>query len=143
MKRQILVLTALCFFTFIAVSSSLAEVKSAKDLAKAKKAELNNTRWSILVMPSDSRGRAEADVLSFIDGKFGSSNLENAGFARTDFTVRIDEQDETVIWETMQTDKDGNHAFWRGDVKEGSMRGVLTKIDTRGRNYNFTFASQK
>jgi hypothetical protein len=70
-----------------------------------------------------------------------SKNMKNAGFAESGVNVRIDEEG-VVIWETMQADDKGGVAFWRGDIQDGKMRGVLTKEDKRGSVSNFSFASK-
>lgn len=138
--KKIVILGIVVGIISLPFNFSTAQVVSAKELAAAEKAELNNTEWTIVVTPMPEGGRAETDVVSFVDGKVVSKNLQSAGFAETGFTVRVKE-DGTVIWETMQIDKKGSFAFWRGDIKERVMRGVLSKRDNKGRIFDFTFVS--
>jgi len=139
MKKILFILSVALFFAIQSINT-FAEV-SAKEMAMARRAGLNGTQWTISVKPSDGKGQAETDVLSFAAGKVSSNNLANAGFAQTDFTVRIDEENDGTIWETMQIDENGNYAFWRGDINNGAMRGILTRRDSRGRNTDYVFES--
>lgn len=117
------------------------DLAAARALAMAKKEELNNTQWTIAVAPVPGKGQAETDVISFVNNRVVSRNLNNAGFDATGFSVRVKE-DETVIWETIQKDEKDNAALWRGEIKDGVMWGVLRKRDSRGRLSDFSFASQ-
>jgi len=138
MKKNIIVLVMALGMVFAQIAFS-AEIPA--DLAAAKKAELNNTEWAVQVALIGGKGRAEADVISFVEGKMISKNMRNAGFNDAEINVRIGEEG-LVIWETMQADGKGDFAFWRGDIENGKMKGVLTKEDKRGAISNFSFASK-
>jgi len=140
MKKRFLIISAAVIAVAVA-GAAFAAPKSAKELAREKKAELNGTQWAVTVRPAGSRGSAEEDIITFAKGKVNSQNLSGAGFPNTDFTVRV-EEDGNLIWETMQIDEDGNHVFWRGDVKNGIMRGMLSKRDSRGRGSDYSFVSR-
>jgi hypothetical protein len=118
----------------------VAPVVSAEELAAQKKSELNATEWNIEVKAMASKGRGENDVVSFADEKVVSKNLQKQGFNPTSFTVRVQE-DGTVTWETMQTSADNGSAFWRGDILNGIMRGVLMRKDKRGNVTDYNFSS--
>lgn len=111
-----------------------------KEIIAKKKAELNGTAWTIEMRPMSSKGRTEKDVISFSQDKVMSNNLATLGYMATNFTVRL-EDDGTVVWETMQTSEKDGQAFWRGDIKDGVMRGVLSKRDKKNRAYDFNFVS--
>jgi len=137
MKKIIILVMALgMVFSQIAFSAD-----NPNDPAAIEKAKLNNTEWTISVKPSGGKGKAEADVISFVEGKMISKNMRNAGFNDAEINVRIGEEG-LVIWETMQADGKGDFAFWRGDIENGKMKGVLTKEDKRGAISNFSFASK-
>jgi cytoskeletal protein RodZ len=103
-------------------------------------AQLESSQWNIQIKPMSGKGSAESDILSFSDDKVSSKNLSNLGYSATNFSVRSQE-DGTLIWETMQiSEKDGT-AFWRGDLREGVMSGVLSKRDKKGNTVNFSFTS--
>jgi len=140
MKKAMILAIALGI-VFLQAGFSVAQVISTKELVAAKKAELNNTEWAITITPISGKGRAETDVISFVNNRVVSANLSNAGFSATGFTVRV-KKDGIVTWETMQKDGKGRAAFWRGDIKDGVMRGALRKRDSKGRLSDFSFVSQ-
>jgi hypothetical protein len=106
-----------------------------------KKAELlEGTEWTIKLTPMGSRGRAETDVLMFVDGKVVSKNLEGRGYGASNYTVRL-QDDGAFTWETMQRSEKDGVAFWRGDIKDGIMRGVFSKKDKNNNNIDFNFVS--
>ncbi len=124
------------------VTPAQAPAVPMKDVIAKKKAELNGTVWNIELRPISSKGKVEKDVITFSQDKIMSNNLTTLGYAATNFTVRL-ENDGTVVWETMQTSEKDGQAFWRGDIKDGVMRGVLSKRDKKNRGYDFNFASVK
>ena len=118
-------------------------VVAAQDLLAAKKADLNNTDWTIeLKAMGAGKGKGENDTLHFTDGKISSANLTKAGYNTTNFTLRMLEDNETLTWETMQTSEKDGVAFWRGDIgPDGVMRGVLSKRDLKNNTKDFNFVS--
>jgi hypothetical protein len=110
------------------------------ELVAKKKAELNGTTWNISLSPMGGKGKAEADVITFADDKVISANLEKQGFAASSFSVRM-QDDGTVTWETMQISETAGAAFWRGDLNNGIMRGVLSKRDKRNNVKDFNYVS--
>lgn len=126
-----------------AVKETVNVAAPSSELIEKKKAELNWTEWTVEMKPMTGKGKPETDVITFADGKVGSKNLVAlGGFAPSNFTVRL-EDDGTVIWETMQTSEKDGIAFWRGDVKDGIMRGVLSRRDKKDRPTDFNFHSEK
>ncbi len=105
-----------------------------------KKAELNGAEWTVEMRPMTGKGKPETDVITFSDGKVSSKKLSGLGYEASNFTVRL-EEDGTVIWETMQVSEKDGTAFWRGDVKDGAMRGVLSKRDKKNNPVDFNFRS--
>lgn len=114
-----------------------------QDALAAKKAELNNTEWTIeLKSMVAGKSKGEADTLLFTDGKVSSANLGKSGYNTTNFTLRMLEDNETLTWETMQTSEKDGVAFWRGDIgPDGVMRGVLSKRDLKNNTKDFNFLS--
>lgn len=120
---------------------AIATQSAAQDELLAKKrAELNNTEWNVTMAPMNGKGRAEADTLSFANDKVVSKNLAAGGFGPSNFTLRM-QDDGTVTWETMQSSEKQGIAFWRGDLKDGIMRGVLSKRDKNNNSSDFSFVS--
>lgn len=116
-------------------------VSQASELVTKQKADLNGKEWTIELRASGAsvKSRAESDVISFAEEKVASKNLSALGYASTNFSIR-NEDDGTIIWETMQTSEKAGTAFWRGDIgPDGIMRGVLSKRDVKGniKDYNF------
>lgn len=127
----------------IVTKQATSQIPATKiaELAAKKKAELNGTEWAIQTKPmGGGRGKTETDLISFSEDKVISKNLATLGYAATNFTVRT-EEDGTVIWETMQTSEKDGIAFWRGDINDGVMRGVLSKRDKKDNAFDFSFVS--
>ena len=136
--KKIILLVMVFGVVFGQIAFSADNLKSPAAIEKAK---LNNTEWTISVKPSGEKGKVETDVISFVEGKMISKNMKNAGFNDAEFNVRIGEEG-VVIWETMQSDEKGDSTFWRGDIENGKMKGMLTKENNRGVMSNFSFASK-
>lgn len=117
-------------------------VPATADIASKKKAELNGTEWNITLTPMGmgGKGKQETDVITFANDKVGSKNLEGRGYVPSGFSVRLQE-DGTVIWETMQVSEKDGTVFWRGDIKDGVMRGVLSRRDKKEKTYDYSFVS--
>lgn len=118
-------------------------VATAGEVLAAKKAELNNTEWTIeLKSMASARAKAVKDTINFADGKISSANLRKSGYGSTNFTSRMLEDNETLSWETMQTSEKDGVAFWRGDIGAGGiMRGVMSKRDKKDKTSDFNFVS--
>ncbi|MFH1189765.1 MAG: hypothetical protein V1682_03665 [Candidatus Omnitrophota bacterium] len=136
---------------------TLAQEKMRK-LVQAAKEKINNTSWQIdlresMSNASDQKGgkgkkgaaALDKDTLNFRDNKIESSSLLSNGFTPTNFTVRLKGKDnDIIVWETMQTSADKGVAFWRGEIDNDVMRGVLSwQLDEQNKqDYSFV-SSQK
>ena len=69
--------------------------------------ELEGTEWQIRVISKE--GKEESDSISFSGGKFISSKLNVQGYALSNYSYRI-EDDQKIVWETMQTASIGTPA---------------------------------
>ncbi len=113
-----------------------------------KKAELNGTSWDVEIKSNSGKGILSGkDTLTFQDERFRSQKAEKNGYAATNYTLTVQENGPT-IWETMQTSKDGEATFWRGEWKEDVMSGVISRQITEGKqtsneDYNFSSSSKK
>ena len=144
----LVVLLAICGSAFAATAKKQStpevalkrEVAAAADIVSNKKAELNGTQWNITLTSMGAKGKTETDVVVFANDKVGSKNLEGFGYEPSGFSVRLQE-DGTVIWETMQVSEKDGTAFWRGDIKDGVMRGVLSRRDKKEKTYDYSFVS--
>ena len=132
------------FFLILVVLVHSTVCAAAPDTNKAleeKRLELNGTTWTISVKPMGVKGLAETDVITLSDGKFSSQNMQNAGFAATAFTLRV-KTNGTAICETMQRNENGDTAFWRLDILDDLLRGVMSKTDSNGRTTDFALISK-
>jgi len=101
-----------------------------RQITRDAKAGIDNSTWKITLtkMTEDPNKRKTIeDTIYFRNGKVESEYLiKNEGFTPTNFTVRLKE-DNTIIWETMQTSASKGLAFWRGEIKKNRiMRGALS-----------------
>jgi len=81
------------------------------------------------------------DEVTFKDGKMSSENLILNGFPASNYTLI--KENKRVIWETMQTSDQGSTGSWRGEVEDGTMRGVLSLRTQAGTSQDFSFVSLK
>lgn len=116
------------------------QMDKAQEAITKKKVEINQTQWSIETKLMSGKGKAEKDILNFSDNKVSSKNMEAKGYAPTNYSVRILEDNETYTWETMQISEKEGVAFWRGDIgSDEVMRGVVSIRDKKNNvtDYNF------
>jgi hypothetical protein len=124
-----------------AVVSKKQDGKIQEMIAK-RKVELNSTQWTIETKLMSGKGKVEKDVLSFLNNKVSSKNMETKGYAATNFSMRLLEDNETYTWETMQISEKEGTAFWRGDIgADGVMRGVVSIRDKKNKVSDFNFHS--
>ncbi|MFA6079732.1 MAG: hypothetical protein WC779_08320 [Candidatus Omnitrophota bacterium] len=148
-------------------AAKAAEEKEAKERALAQekmrklvqdaKGKINNTTWQIDLRESMSAAgegkgakgkKAESldkDTITFKDNKIESSSLISNGFTPTNYTVRLKgKNNDIIIWETMQTSAEKGVAFWRGEIDNDVMRGVLSwQVDEKNKqDYSFTSAQK-
>jgi hypothetical protein len=108
--------------------------------AKAKET-LSLKEWTIyLITMSEKKMKTDTDILTFAEGKIISKNLSLKGYPSSNYTVTVQE-DETIIWETMQTAENGDIAFWRGELQGELMRGVLSMHPVKGEVKDSTFST--
>lgn len=145
---------AIIAFSLCFVSESEAKDKKKKaltpeqkkELARKAKEDLDGTSWKItlrdMVRVEGKKVKQMEDEIYFKDMRVRSKRMTDEGFNPTNYTVRVKGRDnETTVWETMQTSEDKGVAFWRGSKKKGSetMRGVLSWhiSDTKKEDYSF------
>ncbi len=121
-------------------------LKAKRAVAQKKLNELNNTEWSIELLPMTGKGKKEIDTVTFKNNQVGIAGFAKKGFSFTNFTLTVQE-DGVVIWETMQTSEKSGIAFWRGefDSKLQTMRGVVShQVDQKNKqDYSFTSTAKK
>lgn len=142
MKRLIgwTIVLSLFIFTVAAVAADKTTKEQKKPL-EAAKIELNNMEWKIKLSPiGETKAKAYEDTLLFVENKFSSEKLESEDFPTSNYTVSLKGED-VIIWETMQTSESGGLAFWRGELENNVMRGVLSMRPDEKTSMDFSFYS--
>lgn len=131
---------------------SKAEIKdeeekraALREAIEAKKQELNGTSWDVEIKSQSGKGLFSGkDTLTFQDEKFHSQKADKNGYTPTNYTLTVQE-DGPTIWETMQTgQEEGQVTFWRGEWKEDSMSGVISRQLKEGNeDYYFTSSAKQ
>ncbi len=98
--------------------------------------ELKSSEWQINISGGNE---TMADTLTFLDGKFISARMNAQGYPSTNYSVVV-EDDNKVIWETMQT-LDTSIVSWRGEVVQGKMNGVISLRQEGQESRDFSFSS--
>ncbi len=118
-----------------------AAAKQARALEVAER--LNGAEWAIELTPMSGEGAkaTRQDTLLFAAGKVTSKQLSAKGYNTTNYTLTIGD-DGTPVWETMQTSETEGVAFWRGELREDGMRGILSKHPLEGNADDYSFVSR-
>jgi len=81
------------------------------------------------------------DKIMFRDGKFYSQELNNKGFKPSNYTLTRKENG-TVVWETMQSTKEGTTISWYGEWNGKVVRGILSQHNSAGKRVDLSFLSK-
>ena len=103
-------------------------------------AQLNGTEWNIELTSMSGKAAKHPlkDTLKFTQGKIESSKLVAESFMASNYTVTVGD-DEIPVWETMQTSTEKGTAFWRGELHQDTMSGVLSKHPLKGEAEDYSF----
>ena len=173
MKRKTLFIWALSgflIFSLILAASGQAEEekpKSARQLRieeqrrareeaerAAKRAEIEKQikqqlqqleEWVIYLIPTGAnppRVKIAKDILTFSDISVSSQYLSEKEFRNSNYSLSAND-DGMGVWETMQRNDKGDIAFWKGQIKDLTMRGVLGLQPKKGQMQEFTFTTEK
>ena len=170
MKKIIVVSVALFgFMAFIVASGVTAEKKTKAQLADekakakakveqqalvslAKKTEavtkakevLAAREWTVEVTPKGEKGaqgKSEMDILTFtLAGTLSSNTFSGQGYKVSNITV-TPQEDGTIVWETMQMTEKGDVAFWRGELRNDTMSGLISLQPQQNVAREFIFKS--
>ena len=91
-------------------------------------AELNGVIVDVEVHPlaAGTGATLHKDRLDFRGGRLTSRQLNTQGFLPSHYNI-MTREDGTAVWETVQADRGGAMAYWRGEWDGRAMRGVLTQ----------------
>jgi hypothetical protein len=121
MRFRLFVMALLGFALFL----NLGQVYAQEETNKPEPFALDGTEWAVQMFYTDAKGEQKtgSDKLIFKDGKFTTENLEERGFSESNYTLSV--KGGSTVFETMQS-KDKDRAFWRGEVRDNYMKGILS-----------------
>ena len=118
------------------------DLKIPQEKEKKAKEKLGAREWTVyLISKAAKKTKQEADILTFSEGKLTSKNLSAKGYLSSNYTVTI-QDDNTVVWETMQSTEKGDMAFWRGELRDETMRGILSLHPEKGEAQDSSFTNK-
>jgi hypothetical protein len=124
-----------------ALSSSFVKRTEARG-----KKTLTGRPWRVILTSIDSKANAKqeaafTDILTFTVQKMRSENLSGSGFSESNYAVTEVSPDGSVVWETMQVNESTmEFVFFRGELRNGSMRGIVSRTlpDKTRQDFSFT-----
>lgn len=139
----LLLLTAFTFQPLFA-EGTLKPEEIEKISAEAQKT-LNGFTWNLEVSPTAGKKedrKIVKDTVIFKDGKMSSDGLAKKGYGTSNYTLTVGD-DGVPVFETMQRDTDNGVAFWRGEIVEGKIRGVISVQKAKEAATTFGFRGEK
>ncbi len=141
---MLLVLMAMAQPAFAEEAKGLKPEDIAKLSEEAQKT-LNGFAWTLEVSPSGVKKedrKSTPDTLIFKDGKMSSEGLAKKGYGTSNYTLSIGD-DGIPVFETMQRDENEGVAFWRGELVDGQIRGVISVQKAKEPAISFGFHGVK
>jgi len=135
MKRIVLAsLLILGFLCFLGANKLYAQAEE-----KPKPLELDETEWGIQLTTVDEKGKEKIseDTIIFKDGKVNSESYEQKKYDASNYTLSV-KDDGATVFETMQT-KDEDKVFWRGEIRDKGIRGILSAHPKSGGVIDYSF----
>jgi len=99
---------------------------------------LDNSEWQITLHSLDGQTADIRDVIRFQEGKMASAKFLKSGFKHTDYSIK--QYKDKTVWETVQISR-GTVASWRGEIRDETMRGILSLQSPNGGRQDFSFIS--
>lgn len=106
---------------------------------------LNGFEWTLEVVPSGVKKedrKSIADTVVFKEGKMSSEGLSKKGYGTSNYTLTVGD-DGIPVFETMQKDTSEGVAFWRGELVDGKIRGVISVQAPKSPATSFAFHGEK
>ncbi len=122
-------------------SSPVVIIKNEAPLTEELK-DIDATEWITELVPDKGTRGAypRYDKITFLNNTVRSDYFLTEGFVPSNYSAHLQE-DGLLVWETMQRNPKGDVIFWRGEVKQGGMRGVFRKKFADGNSEGVTFKS--
>lgn len=110
-------------------------------ILKAAKARLDATIWDIDVTPmwgKKADRKSTRDKLTLVGGTLHSEAMAKDGYADSNFTLTVGD-DRVAVFETMQRNDKDAMVFWRVELTEDDIRGVMSvqKPEEAALSYSF------
>jgi putative transposase len=101
--------------------------------------EFRSSEWQVKVVSAASKEES-ADILSFVDGKFASAKMNELGYSSSNYSITVEDNNK-IVWETMQTGPDGSVVSWHGEIEAGKMSGIVSLREAQKEPQDFSFMS--
>lgn len=122
-----------------AVSLELANKNREEELKKAKE-KLSKQEWVIYLFSLADRKAMGTDILTFSEGKVSAKGFSLKGYQQSNCTLTA-QDGEAIIWETMQANAKGGIIFWRGELRNNFMQGMISLQPKDGKNQDISFST--
>lgn len=121
--------------------AALAEArKKRQEETKLAKEKLGRQEWKIYLTSLADRKAMGSDTLVFSEGKITAKELASKGYQPSSCTITTQE-DGVIIWETMQVSENGDRVFWRGELNNNLMQGIISMQPKEGKNQDISFST--
>ena len=102
--------------------------------------KLEGTSWVLQLTSGEAGTTPLQDMLTFKSGQVTSERLAKLGYGRSNCSLSV--EGETGIWETMQRKEGEGVVFWRGELRNEMMQGMMSEQPVSGaaKEYSFTAA---
>jgi len=124
------------------VEKVIVKEKIVKEPVEKVLAKLDGTQWIVELVTGEGIDSTypHFDKLIFSQGTVVSNYFLSKGFVASNYSLSI-KDDKTITWETMQRNEAGEIVFWRGEEKEGNMKGTFSRRYLNGTTDALTFTS--
>ena len=117
-----------------------AEKERAKAINMQKEIEGYSWRIDLKQIGGPKIDFPNSDMIFFKDNRVNSINLGKEGFLASVYSKR-ESRDGDTVWETIQTNDQGDTASWRGEWNGKIMKGILSTSSAEGVRRDFSFVS--
>ena len=109
-------------------------------LRQELRAKLEGTSWVLQLNTGEAGAVPLQDTLTFKSGQVTSERLAKLGYGSSNCSLSF--EGDAGIWETMQRKEGTGVVFWRGELRDGSMQGMISEQPVNGaaKEYSFTGA---
>lgn len=116
------------------------EKERAKVLSMQKEIEGYSWRVDLRQIGGPKIDFLSSDTIFFKDNRVNSINLGKEGFSGSAYSKR-ELRNGNIVWETIQTNAEGDTASWRGEWNGEIMKGILSLSSANDVRRDFSFVS--